>query len=192
MNTSKRILSVAVLIASSLSMMNVSHAVLYNGDAFFPGNGLPDVTIGNLPYWEEEAVSTLGYTNASQTARTKYDQAADADIDFYRVTNGNSAAVRVFAGDFGYSGWFGRIYPFDAYGNSKTEFDAWAYVNMQYNDFYMDYKGFDEANRTYNAIHEWGHALSLIHQDSQSVMLEGKYSLTAPTLVDYSNLNYMY
>jgi hypothetical protein len=173
-------------------MTNVAHAVFYNRDAFFPGNGLPDVTIGNLPYWEESTVSTLGYSTASQTARTKYDEATDADIDFYRVYDGNAAAVRVFAGDYGEVGWWGIIIPYDVNGFETDEYNAWKFVNMFYNDGQMDRDGFTEANRTYNAIHEWGHALSMKHQDSQSVMVQGKLSLTAPTSIDYSNLNYMY
>lgn len=189
---SKCIVSAAVLAIFVLPMSNVAHAVYYDRDAFFPGNGLPDATIGALPYWEDTTISSLGYSVASQNARTKYDQASDADIDFYRVTNGNDAAVRVFADDYGVVGWWGRITPYDVYGYETNEYYAWKFVNMFYNDGQMDRDGFTESNRTYNAIHEWGHALSMRHQDSQSVMVQDKRSLTTPTAVDYSNLNYYY
>lgn len=171
-------------------------AVLYDQDAFFPGNGLPDVTIGTCPYWEEPAVQTEGYSGYSQHARDAYDATPNGDIDFYRVTDGNQAAVRVFVSKDTRFSYYGYMQAYDVNSNELSKedapYNAWKFVHVIYHDLNMDNAGFTSANRMFNTVHEWGHVLSLKHQESDSIMIEGKHTLQDPTATDYRNLNYMY
>jgi hypothetical protein len=67
-------------------------------------------------------------------------------------------------------------------------------VHIMLNDYTMDDDAFSPNNRQHTVLHEWGHTLNLAHQPipTNSVMVQGQLSYTAPTSVDYQNVNSKY
>ncbi|PWK16509.1 hypothetical protein [Tumebacillus permanentifrigoris] len=192
----KRKMATLIILSTTMLLTTSSaNAVLVDSAAFFSGNGLPDSIINNCPYYEDQTAIDWGYSWYGSETRFRYDIIENADIDFYKATSKSEARIRVYASDYGDRvGWWGHTEPHAQDGSSRTEYDAWYYVDILYNDGKMDRENFSSANRLYNTLHEWGHALSLAHQtdDAISVMTQGQGTLTEPAFLDKSNLAYMY
>lgn len=196
------ILSIATLVVS-----NSSYATYYNRDAFFSGNGLPDLSVGALVYYVDSSASNYGYEGYSLDARTEFDKVEDSVMNFRRATSTevNTAKLRYWAMDTDEYIWYGRVYAYDAYGapfssDAAQESGAWSKVDVKYNHYRIKNAGLSPNSTKRVAVHELGHVMSMKHQpiggyyDLPSVMQEQFKGIESWTLTstDVSNLQYMY
>lgn len=206
--TSRRVKSTVALVVaiSAVAILDVAHATYYSRDAFFPGNGLPDAAIAALVYYEETAVSTMGYTGHTLAARTEFDNVTDAVINFRKATSSeiNTAPLRILMKTGGNSRdlyWYGHTTNYDINGNElgtvDAQYYAWSKVDLLLNHDKMEYKGLNSNQRRRVAVHEMGHVMSMKHQPIgyshlASVMQDDSYESWSLTSVDIVNLQYMY
>lgn len=159
---------------------------------FFSG-GLSSSVIAAADYYEDPAISTLGYSYFTANARADYAGISDADIGFLNVYSYTDAEIRFYAGDYG-DDYAGVLQPYKTDGSSASTTDSWYKAHVILNNGYMDRNDYSNVNKHKTTIHELGHALSLLHQYSptDSVMKQGKLTYTDPTSLDISNLQWKY
>lgn len=197
----KTLLSLCLItgIASTALTTQVLAAKKTNADAFFL-SGFPSNTISSIKYWEDSAVSTLGYSGWALTARSDFDDVSDANISFTLASSESSADLRFYAGDYYWETYLGKMQPYTSTGSAVSDAGledssiVWYKAHVLLNDGEMDEQSSSDYRRQYCVVHELGHALGLRHQDwfAGSVMEPAAEEGTStdyrhPTSLDKSN-----
>ncbi|MGG4443106.1 hypothetical protein [Brevibacillus fortis] len=189
----KRVFSLVLLGAFSLT--NVAYAELTRGDAFFDATPTASY-VKDIDTYITASVSDENLLGGVTEAIEDYEGISGANIS-YDTSNASSSNydLRVTAGQYGldYAGET-RVYYLDDNDNYERHYgtESWDRVKIILNREYMDYYNYSSANRRKTTIHEFGHGLGLVHQASNSIMQQGKLSLTDPTTLDENNLSWKY
>lgn len=188
---SKKFVGVTLAVGMLAFTSGAAVAALSGSSAFF-GGGLTAAKIGNMTYWESSTVSANGYASYASDARNDWQGISNADVDYSNASSESTATIRSYAGNYGLD-YAGRIVPYSG-GREASTNSTWDMVQIILNDYYMDSYGYSNANRHKTTIHEFGHSLGLVHQDSatDSVMKQGLYTYTNPTSLDVSNIQWKY
>ncbi|WP_139490376.1 matrixin family metalloprotease [Brevibacillus dissolubilis] len=187
----------ALSLSVAMGMMagaGIAYAAPLSGSAAFFGGGLSATEVSSMSYYQDASVGNLGYGTFASDAKADYDGISSANIGY--TSAGSDPMIRAFAGNYGLD-FAGIIDPFKRGGTSYVSAgvnEGWDMVQIRLNDYYMDYYGYSTANRHKTTVHEFGHSLGLMHQDSatDSVMKQGLYTYTNPTSLDISNLQWKY
>lgn len=174
---------------------------LYDNDAFWVCYGLGDLRIGDHAYYEDPSISQYGYSWHTSTARLEWDKATAADIDWYKVSNYDTASTRFFAGDYTWASYYGKMQAYKGNGDAVLDSElsikhtVFYRTHVLINNYEMDKNNLSGTLRAETVTHEVGHVLNMKHQDNaaNSIMKKNDwlYSYT-PTSVDYRNVNYKY
>ncbi|EJL25685.1 hypothetical protein PMI05_03749 [Brevibacillus sp. BC25] len=189
----KRVMSLTLLAVFSLT--SVVYAELRNADAFFSTHPT-DNYVKNIRTYISPNVADKGLLSTVTEAISDFEGISGANISYDTYSaDSNDYDLRVNAGNYGID-YLGetRVYYLDKNDNYTRHYgdEPWDRVKIYLNREALDYYNADSKNRRHNTIHEFGHGLGLVHQNSNSVMEQGLLNVTDPTTLDENNLSWQY
>ncbi|MGZ0051408.1 zinc metalloprotease [Brevibacillus gelatini] len=183
-----------LVLLGAFTLSNVAYAELRRGDAFFDTTPTANY-VKDIDTYINASVADENLLGAVTEAISDYEGISGANINYDTNASASSYDLRVAAGQLGldYAGET-RVYYLDDDDTYQRHYgtEAWDRVKIYLNREYMDYYNYSSANRRKTTIHEFGHGLGLVHQTSNSIMQQGKLSLTDPTQLDRDNLSWKY
>lgn len=191
----KKSFAFITLISMILTLPQSAFATdLTNANAFF-GSGFPTSIIMSMDYWEESTVSSLGYSSYFATSRVDYAGLSDSDIGFSGGSTESAADLRVYAGDYYWETWEGKVRAWNSSGVEitldPTTTGTWYKSHLLLNSGQM--VGYTAHEKQATVGHELGHVLSLRHQDLDAVsIMKQETTYAAPQSLDSSNLAWKY
>ncbi|WP_151735943.1 M43 family zinc metalloprotease [Paenibacillus tengchongensis] len=164
---------------------------LINANAFYPNSFS---SVSNLSVYQAPSVATYGYSTMVTNGLNSYDAITNANIGFTASTS-TTAQVRISANNTSGLDFFAITQPYTSSGKaiSSIETTTWGYATVVINNAVMNSWGLTTTNKQKVITHELGHILSLNHQtnlDVNSIMKTGKLTITSPSSVDISNIQY--
>jgi len=197
----KKSLFSASLVLSLFSLGTLVHAAAYtNGDAFWTGGYDNRSVYDNIKYYVASDVET-SFGKFIDDAISDYSSISGVDFGFSETTDFLDADLMIFNTKEGsaYHGVPGVMVPCDWSGSScnKVAYESyWDAATILLFPDYMRNHGYSDKQKNKTVVHEFGHVFSLRHQDDpsvSSVMVAGEgNSLTSPTSLDISNLQWKY
>jgi hypothetical protein len=184
----------------SLSTIAVAAGELRNSDAFYSGGGYKVLSVTeNLKYYVTPDVWNE-FGDYIEDAFSDYSSIPGVDFDFQEVDWADEAELIILntQDDGTYDGLPGIMIPCDWSRTptcEKTRYQSrWDTAAVFLFPDNMDLKGYNQTNRHKTIVHEIGHAYALVHQPVgvDSVMVGGKSTITSPTSLDISNLQFKY
>ncbi|GEB35932.1 MULTISPECIES: hypothetical protein [Brevibacillus] len=201
MNKRKNI--TALMIALSISLCSVVSASgpLTGAKAFYSGGGFKNLSVTqNLRYMVAPSAKSL-FSEEIDWAISEYSSIDDVNFGFEKVSwISDRPDLMIFNSDDNphLGDLPGIMLPCNYNSNGackdtsyNSRWDA-SVVLLSYDN--MKDQDFSPTNRKKTVIHEFGHVYALEHQpaNTDSIMVGGKGTLTSPTDLDVSNLQWKY
>ncbi|MED1949759.1 hypothetical protein EDM59_30730 [Brevibacillus nitrificans] len=181
-----------------LSLSTIVNADYTNSDAFWAGGGYENTsTYNNIEYWVEgEAESKYGtYIN---DAISDYSSISGVDFGFSEGDDFFNSDLYILVTEENdiYHGMGGVMVPCDWSGGNCNEVGTntrWDAAGIFIFDDYMNSNNYSSNERNKVIVHEFGHLYALRHQtQANSVMYPERTTITSPTSLDISNLQWKY
>lgn len=145
-----------------------------------------------LEYWMDDSVTKNKVKDIVEKGANAWNDLIP-EVELDAVSKKSSSDIRVYASYYNQrdSGW---VEPY--YKNAKGDLvlddwksEEWEIANLRLNLQYWSDEKYKSDDRLKTVTHEFGHTLSLSHSDnSNSVMIQGRTSVIAPTKHDIGNL----
>ncbi|MBO9609666.1 MAG: hypothetical protein J7639_27165 [Paenibacillaceae bacterium] len=177
MKISKRLVSIAFVLLSFLSLASISYADYWSGSKTWGGTTI---------YQYDSSVSSYGYGPHYDAAIANWTSISSM-VTF--TSGSHSNADKYYIGETSEAGLLGRIVAYNASGDPTSDNGNWHHVNVSGYHNNMESYSMSYAERISNLTHEVGHSLKLAHPSTSqtSVMNQGIQSI-GPSTYDQNEL----